>query len=124
MNRIAWLLLLLLAACAEYQTDYRLDAPTSDEGRACVAACDKHKGACHKRADEAAPAARQRCEDMADSAMTQCQSGTNSVQEKNKCYRPVCAVGPSYDDCDTLYRVCFAECGGQVWSRKECVKNC
>ena len=121
-----WLLMaLFLGGCAaEYRTVYRLDPPASDTGHACVAACEHSQASCRGRAETGAAGNYQRCVEQSDSYYAQCQSSTTSMQEKKLCYRPVCAAAPSADDCETAYRSCFADCGGQIWSRQECVKNC
>jgi len=122
----------LLAACIvieeargpTYKVEYLFSPPTTDEGKRCVASCEKVKLVCQTEGAKDGADQRQACEQQAIDEYELCVGRTTSTSEKSACYRKSCAVGPDYVNCETGFRSCFENCGGQVWSRTVCETNC
>jgi hypothetical protein len=135
----------LLGACSTdpvYQSRYDLTPPASETGRQCTVGCETNRLLCEQRNDEHLA----RCEDQADRnfnnctedvdrRMSACISGLKAkygsrwatyeshctATVANTCYRQSCAT---QSDCDSGYRACFSNCGGDVTTRSVCVRNC
>jgi hypothetical protein len=122
----------LLAAClaAEetrgptYKVEYLLKPPATEDGRRCAASCTKVQAYCQREADAGGVDRHRICEQRASDEYELCVGRTTSVSEKNACYRRACAVGPDYVNCETGFRSCFENCGGEVWSRTVCDTGC
>ncbi len=129
-----------LTGCAE---KYRYVPPTSEAGLQCVTQCLSIKNACRERELENARAAQQECEKRsadeyleckirAEEEYAQCQekakeeyiaclkyagdrSSCHEEQcEKEHCYERGCYESPDFRACDSDYRDCYQQCGGEV----------
>ena len=143
--RVVLLAVGLLSACSTepvYQSRYDLTPPATESGRQCTVGCETNRLLCEQRNDERIA----RCEEQADRAFTLCTedvdrrmsaciSGLKSkygsrwatyeshctATVANSCYRQSCSTQSS---CDSGYRGCFSNCGGDVQTRSVCVRNC
>lgn len=125
---VAFGLASLLAACGPiYQTHYTYQPPVSWRGRQCVNQCLSQKSFC----ESACQSAYQRCTIREDRIAA--REYRAYVREQNRMHKPVTKSPGEFGDysacsrscsCDTNYRQCYSNCGGQVIPHRKCVAFC
>ncbi len=128
MQSIALILLsslLILAGCGPiYDTKYDLMPPSDEAGRFCVVECERINGDCRRdaqhrydrceRDNREARDEFERCRRKhAENANKRCGSSAST----NYCSSDTAS-------CDSAYRRCFQNCGGEIHTRQVCVFNC
>ena len=118
--------LLLLAGCGPiYDTRYDLIAPTDDAGRFCTVECERISSDCRQAAERK----QERCERDNREAKSEYEScrRKHSENANKRCGSSApnnyCA-SPQLAGCDSDYRRCFQNCGGEVQTHQVCVFNC
>jgi hypothetical protein len=130
MNLRLWLLalpglLISLTGCGPiYDTRYDLIPPTDDAGRFCTVECERLQLDCRRAEDRK----YQDCTRDRQDAQNDYQRCLNKHKnDSSKCRglspNTYCSSA-NYSMCDSDYRRCFQNCGGQVHSYQVCVFNC
>jgi hypothetical protein len=114
---------LLFAACDPiYTTDYRYTPPTDKAGKQCLAQCGAARSFCRSAASQEAQNDRLQCDLAARDDYEHCLQSAHG--DSSKCYRRSCTANPYYGTCESDYRECYQNCGGQVTEVKQCHFNC
>lgn len=115
----------LLSACAGPEYTYR--PPATAEGRNCAAQCQAGQYSCRNSQSQSASAAQQQCELQAANKFNQCEAAANAEYTsclrysnnrtlcfKKMCIKESCYNSVSYGYCDSEYRACYQQCGGEI----------
>lgn len=123
----------IISACGPiYETSYELRPPLSSEGRFCTNQCAQNQQFCRQNCNSQV----QMCEynerlraqnEYYAYAEEQRAKGQKIVKTPDSFYNSFqCSnvKNSCQDQCDDLYRSCFAGCGGKVIPHTTCVANC
>jgi len=114
-------LLFLLGGCGPvYRTVYTYQPPQDAQGMHCTMLCENIRMQC--RTNETYRI--QSCED--ENRIAHLEYERCVVMEYDYCWdnwTMFCGMG-NYKRCDTDYRLCYQNCGGQIFSREVCVSGC
>ncbi|WP_041795432.1 hypothetical protein [Pararhodospirillum photometricum] len=125
------LLIGVAAACGPiYETSYEFRAPRSPEGRVCTSqclnwqqncthSCQRDEERCKDREREDARREYRRYVDEKRRAGQKVTKTESSFYDGYGCARSSCR-----DDCDSMYRQCFVNCGGSVVPNTVCTAFC
>lgn len=119
------LALTVLVACGPiYSTDYNFFAPEDPQGRACVSMCRSAKNYCVQAAESRADLQESRCELEAERDYERCLARSRPEDAKS-CYRRPC-MNPGVNDarCESEFRSCYMDCGGDIETIRSCHFNC
>lgn len=119
---------IFLAACSPvYQTNYGYVAPKSWKGKQCVNRCLRDRSYCRAQCQSSGQA----CKNTAN--LEAMPAYLSYVEQQKKQNLPLDrSVGDFADyssctdhcGCESTYRECYANCGGQVVANTQCVAFC
>lgn len=104
---------LLVSAC----TSLQYIPPASDAGKQCVTTCDTNRQICISGQQQLAAGQNQSCEIRRATQLATCLSMAGTPQARAYCEKtvPRCAGAfANTGNCETQYRSCYVQCGGQV----------
>jgi hypothetical protein len=118
----------LLSGCGPvYQTHYSYIPPHSWRGRRCINRCLADRSFCRSQCQTNA----QSCETNAN--LIAMPAYLSYVQQQNAANQPITNSVSDFADysncsdhcgCESSYRACFVNCGGQVFANTQCVAFC
>lgn len=119
---------LFLFGCSPvYRTNYTFTPPEDSEGRTCIWQCENSKLQCQQLEEMR----YQACEARAERDYLNCENrkryrvnkdGELECYQNCYCWRASCSR--SYESCEQQYRLCYVNCGGDVYGQTVCIANC
>ena len=113
-----------------YSTRYDYIAPSSPEGRACVAQCQVSQTHCRSSCESAQEACRSRArleaiheyERYAEARTKAGKKVDRSVSSFDRAY--TCSDRTCRSNCEEDFRICYGTCGGEVRATVICTSGC
>lgn len=115
IRMISGILIMLISGCTSIQ--YQYIPPTTDAGRQCVTTCDTNRQICIAGKEQVAETRNEACENRNSNSRIVCLATARTDAERQACTNKresYCSNYSDSDSCDTSYRFCYTQCGGQV----------
>ncbi len=141
IKQVLVLMTIFLTSCAT--TTYKYTPPTTEAGLFCITQCQNVRNACRNNEANKAESKREECKEESKEEYAQCRNDANIEYQECKhtadadyvaclkyskdrnscqrvecsipsCYKSSCYENPDYRYCESDYRECYQQCGGDV----------
>jgi hypothetical protein len=132
---LIFIFFIIISCGPSYKTEYRFNPPTTENGRMCINNCLMMNQQCRQNVKQ--------CKAQCLNTYQSCQVNSSVIDvtmesldrqsyKNNYHSRPhaVCSYPLSLcndncnSDCQSQYNMCYENCGGQVFSKTVCTRNC